>query len=112
MNEDYAFLMESDLSECSKACIKCGVSCPVKDCREWIRHEEDLNCTSIAVKKNGAMTLREVAERLDVSFVRIKQIEDRLLEKVQRGLAKECNVSRAELKEFVLSAFEATHPRE
>ena len=110
MNEDYAFLMESDLSECSKACIRCNVSCPIKDCREWIRHEDDLNCTSIAVRKNGAMTLREVADRLDVSFVRVKQIEDKVLQKVQKGLSRELNVGRDELKEFVLSAFEATHP--
>ena len=36
-----------------------------------------------AVEKNGSMTLREVADRMNVSFVRIKQIQDKALEKMQ-----------------------------
>ena len=41
--------------------------------------KKDLNCTIIAIANNNEepMTLREVAERIGVSFVRIKQIEDR-----------------------------------
>ena len=109
MKEKYTFLLKEDLSDCSKTCIKHGVSCPIKECREWIHYEEDLNCTSIAVKRHGSMTLREVAERLHVSFVRIKQIEDKVLDKVKRGLARELDVDREELSEFVLSAYEATH---
>tara|TARA_B100000287_G_scaffold373736_1_gene373093 strand:- start:566 stop:706 length:141 start_codon:yes stop_codon:yes gene_type:complete len=34
------------------------------------------------VDKHGALTLREVADRLGVSFVRIKQIEDKALKKI------------------------------
>lgn len=101
----YEFLLDTDIPECSKACIKHGVTCPNDDCRSWIDHGEDLNCTSIAVQRNGSMTLREVADRLGVSFVRIKQIEDKVLHKLESGLAKEFGVKKSELKDFVLTGF-------
>tara|TARA_Y100000034_G_C6735449_1_gene326101 strand:+ start:472 stop:627 length:156 start_codon:yes stop_codon:yes gene_type:complete len=41
-----------------------------------------LNCALIAVEKNGAMTLREIADRLEISFVRVKQIQDKALLKL------------------------------
>jgi|TARA_Y100000034_G_C6851945_1_gene386578 hypothetical protein len=63
--------------DCTKKCIELDVSCPVEDCRQWIDYEEDLNCTLLAVQKHGKMTFREVAKRLGVSFVRIKQIQDK-----------------------------------
>jgi len=103
--KNFKFLLERELPECSKACIENDVSCPVEDCRQWVDYENDLNCTSIAVEKNGSMTLREVADRLHVSFVRIKQIEDKVLDKLQRNLAKEFGVRRGELKDFVLTDF-------
>ena len=56
--KNYKFLLDRDLPECSKACVKHDVSCPVEDCRQWIDYEGDLNCTSIAVEKHGSMTLR------------------------------------------------------
>lgn len=64
------------------------VSCPVKDCRLWIDFDEDKNCTDIAVAKHGRMTLREVSERLGLSFVRIKQIEDSLKLKAKKRMIK------------------------
>ena len=101
----YKFLLDSEIPDCSKACIKHSVSCPNQECRSWIEHEDDLNCTSIAVEKNGSMTLREVADRLGVSFVRIKQIEDKVLQKLESGLAKEFGVKKSGLKDFVLTGF-------
>jgi hypothetical protein len=98
-------LENKHLPECSKRCLELGVSCPVGDCRDWIDCEEDVNCTSVAVAKHGNMTLREVAERLHVSFVRIKQIEDKTLEKLQRGLSRELGVKREELPKFILDCF-------
>ena len=98
------FLLNTDIPECSKACIKNSVSCPIKDCRSWIDYEEDLNCTSIAVEKHCSMTLREVSDRLGVSFVRIKQIEDKVMGKLESGLCKEFGVKRSELKDFILSS--------
>jgi DNA-directed RNA polymerase sigma subunit (sigma70/sigma32) len=61
------------------------VDCPVTDCRQWINYADDLNCTLIAVDKHGKMTLREVSERLGVSFVRIKQIQDKALLKASKN---------------------------
>ena len=65
------------MRDCTKKCIELDVNCPVEDCRQWIDYEEDLNCTLLAVQKHGKMTFREVAKRLGVSFVRIKQIQDK-----------------------------------
>ena len=62
----------------------CGVACDKKDCRQWIDFDEDLNCTLIAIKKKNyrPMTLREAGERLGVSFVRVKQIEDKVVDRL------------------------------
>ena len=65
------------MRECCKVCIKKEVSCPVEDCEHWIDYEKDNNCALIAIDNHGRMTLREVADRMKVSFVRIKQIEDK-----------------------------------
>jgi len=70
------------MKKCCESCVKHRVSCPVKECRYWVKHEEDLNCTFISVEKNGPMTLREVADRLGISFVRVKQIQDIAQEKL------------------------------
>ena len=72
------------MRECCNTCVKNKVLCPVTDCRMWMDYKEDLNCTLIAVEKYGKMTLREVAKRMGVSFVRIKQIQD----KAEKHLAK------------------------
>jgi len=48
----------------------------------WLDYEEDLNCTLIAVDRHGAMTLRETGDRLGISFVRVKQIQDVALGKL------------------------------
>jgi len=74
--------------KCLKTCKKYNFPCPIKDCRSWIEHEEDLNCLNEAINKNGNMTLREVAERLGVSFVRIKQIEDKALKKLSKMIKR------------------------
>lgn len=76
------------MKECTKKCLEHDVSCPIEDCRMWIDFDEDLNCTEIAVAKNGRMTLRQVSERIGVSFVRIKQIEDSLKIKLKKKMNK------------------------
>ena len=98
-------LLKKNIPECSRKCIELGVSCPVKDCREWIDFEEDANCTSIAIAKHGNMTLREIADRLHVSFVRIKQIEDKTLEKIQKAMARELGVKKDNLSQFILECY-------
>lgn len=67
---------------CIEACQKLAVSCPNKDCRNWIDYEEDLNCTLISVENNDKMTLRDVAKRLKCSFVRVKQLEENAINKM------------------------------
>jgi len=74
---------------CVEACTKLDESCPNESCGSWINYEEDLNCMNIAIEKHGAMTLRDVADRLNYSFVRIKQIEDGALEKIKEQLDNE-----------------------
>ena len=70
--------------ECAKKCSELNVSCPVKDCRQWIDYEEDLNCVDIAIDKNGAMKLRQVAERCGVTTARAQQIEKAALPKLKK----------------------------
>jgi len=70
------------MKNCCNCCVINDYECPLKDCRHWINYPEDFNCSLIAIEKHGAMTLREVSDRLGVSFVRIKQIQDRALKKI------------------------------
>ena len=65
---------------------ECDVACDKKECRQWIDYDDDLNCTILAIKNNGGdpMTLRQIGERIGVSFVRIKQIEDELKSKLAK----------------------------
>jgi|TARA_R100000008_G_scaffold86755_1_gene81383 predicted transcriptional regulator len=70
--------------ECAKKCCELEVSCPVQDCRYWIDYEDDLNCTNIAIDKNGAMKLREISERLGLTPARIQQIEKSVLPKLKK----------------------------
>ena len=69
------------MKECLKTCRKLQVSCPVDDCRYWVDYEEDLNCVFETVDSHGALTLREAADRLGISFVRVKQIQDKAIKK-------------------------------
>ena len=72
---------------CTTACKKAKVSCPNQECRYWIDYEEDLNCAFVAIDKNeGGLTLREVGERLAISFVRVCQIEKAAVAKLKKRL--------------------------
>jgi hypothetical protein len=68
--------------KCLEECKKKNKPCEAKECRKWIDYEDDLNCCLEAVEKNGDMTLREVADRMGVSYVRIKQIQDAAVRKL------------------------------
>ena len=75
--------------ECVSACQSCEVSCPNTDCRHWMDYEDDLNCVLVAVEKNeGGLTLREIGERLNLSFVRVCQIEKGVIKKLKKKLQK------------------------
>tara|TARA_R100000808_G_C2116537_1_gene128982 strand:- start:243 stop:476 length:234 start_codon:yes stop_codon:yes gene_type:complete len=57
--------------------------CTHAECRKWINYEKDLNCCLVSIEKHGNLTLAQVAERLGVSHVRIKQIQDKALERIR-----------------------------
>ena len=71
---------------CVQLCKDKKVSCPNRDCNMWIDFEEDLNCANISIVKHGNMTLRQVADREHLSFVRIQQIEKKVLKKLKARL--------------------------
>tara|TARA_R110000824_G_scaffold67882_2_gene175828 strand:+ start:3480 stop:3719 length:240 start_codon:yes stop_codon:yes gene_type:complete len=60
--------------------------CNEKKCRYWIEYQEDLNCTLITVDKHGDLTLREIAKRLKISFVRVQQIQQKALKKLAKRM--------------------------
>ena len=74
------------MKKCTLKCIELLTDCPNVDCRYWIEHKNSLNCTFVAIEKNGEMDLRTVGEIIVVSFVRIKQIQDKAVEKVNKLL--------------------------
>ncbi len=77
------------MRKCLKTCKSLGVTCPIKECRYWIESRKENNCMFESINANGAMTLREVGDRLGVSFVRIKQIESAALKKISRLIENE-----------------------
>lgn len=78
--------MSRDVTECRQKCKSENKFCRETECRYWIKYKEDLNCALIAVEKNGKMTLRETADRLHISFVRVKQIQDKAAKKLLKCL--------------------------
>ena len=74
------------MKKCLRACHELDVSCPVKECRYWINHEQEKNCIFESIRRNDSMTLREVGERLNISYVRVKQIQDKTLKKISHLL--------------------------
>ena len=77
------------MKSCCNCCIVNDVGCPIEDCRHWIDYEDDLICSLIAVEKHGTMTLREVSDRMGITFVRVKQIQDKSLKKFMTRINKE-----------------------
>jgi DNA-directed RNA polymerase sigma subunit (sigma70/sigma32) len=76
------------LSACARTCKNKKVNCHIKECKMWVDYSEDQNCTLIAIYNNDQkpMTLRQVAERLHISFARVKQIETKAFAKLKKHL--------------------------
>tara|TARA_R110002072_G_scaffold88880_2_gene199342 strand:- start:126 stop:380 length:255 start_codon:yes stop_codon:yes gene_type:complete len=70
------------MRKCKIGVVLSNKPCEECKCRQWLDYEDDLNCTLIAVDKHGPMTLREVGDRLGISFVRVKQLQDVALAKL------------------------------
>jgi len=71
------------LKPCSRECMSKKKNCDQKECRMFIDFEEEYNCTLIAIYENGPMTLRQIGDRLGISFARVKQIETIALGKMK-----------------------------
>ena len=84
-------MSEDQLRACTTACIDNKISCPKEnsDCRYWMNYPAELNCVLKSIHTNDHMTLREVGDRLGISFVRVKQIEDKALKKISHLLKDE-----------------------
>ena len=63
--------------------------CKACDCKHWIDYKQEQNCSVLSIRYNGAMTLQQIAERLGVSHVRVKQIEDKAKDKIKKRKARE-----------------------
>lgn len=70
--------------KCLSECRKAESPCTQKECRHWISYTEDLNCSVHSADIHGSMTLDEVAKRMGLSLVRIKQIEEAALVKLKK----------------------------
>ena len=77
---------DKNLPNCSQSCLKEGDSCSSEECRMWIDFGEDLNCSLISIYKNGSLTLEQSAKRLNVSFVRVSQIEKQAINKLSKRI--------------------------
>ena len=77
------------MKKCLKVCKQMQTPCPVTECRNHVVYPEDYNCVLETVEKNGSLTLREAADRLGISFVRVKQIEDAALKKISHLFEKD-----------------------
>ena len=71
------------IMNCDERCEKNKTPCEQSDCRHFIEYEDDLNCVLICTRKNGPLTLEEVSKRLGVSYVRVKQIEEKAFSKIK-----------------------------
>lgn len=69
---------------CKEECKDTNLSCTKNECKHWIEHEQDLNCSLIAIEQNGPMTLEQISVRMGLSLVRIKQIEQSALIKIKK----------------------------
>ena len=73
------------LKSCARTCLYTNKECENKECRLFINFPKELNCVLVTIFKNGNLTLRQTAERLGISFARVKQIEKKALIKLKKS---------------------------
>ena len=78
------------LTTCARYCQTHHLECPIKECNMWVDYKEDNNCTFVAIYNNDQkpMTLRQIAERLHISFARVKQIETKAFAKLKKHIVE------------------------
>lgn len=75
------------MNKCAKECMVNKSECDKEKCRMWVDYKKDMNCVLIAVHNSkGPMTLEEVSKRFNLSIVRIKQIQDKALQKLKKNI--------------------------
>jgi hypothetical protein len=72
------------MRKCAQDNMENDNPCQNKDCRLWLAYKKDLNCTAISIKKHGRLGLKEVGERLGISYVRVSQIEKEAFKKLKK----------------------------
>ena len=71
---------------CFEVHEKWRLGCDQKECRNWMNYGEDLNCAVVCARKHeNGLSLREVADRMAVSFPRISQIEHGAFKKLKEA---------------------------
>jgi hypothetical protein len=76
----------SDTPTCFEVHEKWRLPCDQSQCRNFMNYEEDLNCAVVCSRKNeNGLSLREVADRMGVSFPRISQIEHGAFNKLKNA---------------------------
>ena len=71
---------------CFEVQEKWQLACDVTACRNYINYEQDLNCAVVCARRNdNGLSLREVADRMGVSFPRISQIEHGAFKKLKEA---------------------------
>ena len=74
--------------KCFQVHEKWQIECDQTQCRNWMDYEGDLNCAIVCARKyENGLSLREVADRMGVSFPRVSQIEHAAFKKL--GLEKD-----------------------
>jgi hypothetical protein len=74
----------SSAPTCFEVHEKWRLPCDQTSCRNFMNYEGDLNCAVVCARKNeNGLSLREVAERMNVSFPRISQIEHAAFKKLK-----------------------------
>ena len=69
---------------CFEVHEKWKLPCDQSGCRNFMNYEEDLNCAVVCARKHeNGLSLREVADRMGVSFPRISQIEHAAFNKLK-----------------------------
>ena len=79
--------MKDRLRACARQCLQDKKECANSECRLFIDFKEEYNCCLISIRENGDMTLREIGDRLGISFARVKQIESAALLKMKKKKA-------------------------
>jgi predicted XRE-type DNA-binding protein len=69
---------------CFEVQEKWRLPCDQTECRNFMDFKGDLNCAVVCARKHeNGLSLREVAERMNVSFPRISQIEHAAFNKLR-----------------------------